>query len=94
MNRLASQIWPSSKHSISGLTPAAADARRHLAQDIRGRQECAVAEIERAAIERADLGQQFLDMGDALGGVRDVGSRPAATGMRGDRRRNRRPCRR
>ena len=65
------------------LDACVADARRHFAQDVRRRQEGAIAEIERAAVERANFGPQFLDMGDALGGARHVGSRPAAIGMRG-----------
>jgi hypothetical protein len=59
------------------LDPCRLDAPRHPAQHIGGRQKSAVAEVERAAIEGADLGPERLEMGDALGRARYVGAGPA-----------------
>ena len=59
------------------------DAPGHLAQDPLGCEKRPLAEVERAAIEGADLGQKLLDMRDAFGGARHVGARPARPGICG-----------
>ena len=69
-----------------GLDARGLDALRHLAQDVGGGEEGAVAEIERAAIERADLGAQLLDVDDALGAVRHVGLGAGGLGFSGSKK--------
>jgi hypothetical protein len=66
-----------------GLDPRRLDAPRHLAQQVRGGEKRAIAEIERAAIEGADLGPKLFDMGDALGRAGHISSRPARGRMGG-----------
>ena len=59
------------------------DAPGHLAQHVGGREKRPVAEIERTAIEGADLRPEFLDMRNALRGAGHVRARPARSGVRG-----------
>jgi hypothetical protein len=64
-----------------GLDADGLDALRHLAQEVAGGHEQAVAEVEGAAVERADLRSQFLDMGDALGRIGHVGAAATLGGV-------------
>ena len=74
---LANQRWPVSNTSSSGFTPSSWIRAGALAQIVRRGDvdHVAVAEIQRAAIERADLRQQLLDMGQALDRADHIGRR-------------------
>ena len=66
------------------LHPGRLDPPCHLAQKLGGRQKSAVAEIERTAIECANLRPELLDMCDPGGGVGHVRPGPARGRVRPD----------
>ena len=74
---MANHKCPVSKISSSGFNTELLDARGTGAQIVRRADvdHVAVAEIQRAAIQRADFRQQFLDMNQALERADQVGIR-------------------
>ena len=73
---LANHRWPVSKISISTADAELLDLLGALAEHVRGADvdQAALAEVEAAAVERADVGEQLLDVGEPVDAAHQVGA--------------------